>query len=59
MTSTSNQLCGGRWISTVATWSSRSTVTAGSVLIARGRYRFGLVAGCPLPDKTLTFPRLC
>src|SRR2546429_252549 len=24
----SNQLCGGRWISTVATWSSRSTVTA-------------------------------
>jgi hypothetical protein len=34
-------------------------VTAGSVLIARGRYRFGLVAGCRPPDKTLTFPRLC
>ena len=59
MTSMSNQLCGGRCISTVATWWSRSTVTAESVLIARGRYRLGLVAGCLQPDKTLTFPRLC
>ena len=34
-------------------------MTAESVLIARGRYRLGLVAGCLQPDKTLTFPRLC
>ena len=29
ITAMSNQLCGGRWISTVATWSARSTETAG------------------------------
>ena len=63
ITSMSNQLCGGRWISTVATWSARSTVTAWSLLIDRGRYcvrRRGarLVGRCRAPDKTLTFARV-